>query len=82
MLLEALPPLADGRFAEVQARGNLGVAFPLRRPQHQLGTGDEGMRQGARSGQTLQLGLFVSCEGQGGLGAASEHAIAYPQIVT
>ena len=82
MLLEALPPLADRRFTEVQALGDLGVAFPLGRPQHQLGAGDEGMRQGARSGQTLQLGLFVSREGKGSLGAASDHATAYPQAVT
>ena len=81
MLQESLPPFADSRLTEVQAPGDLGVAFSLRGPQHQSGTGDEGMRQGAGRSQTLQLGLFVSREGQGSLGAAGDHAIAYPQTL-
>jgi hypothetical protein len=40
MLQETLPPLTDGRLAEVQTLGNLRVALPLPRPQHQLGSGD------------------------------------------
>jgi hypothetical protein len=71
---KALPPFANGSFSPMQAFRNLSVAFLLSGPQHQLGTGDQGVRQGARGGQTSQLGLFVSAQDNGGYGATGWHA--------
>src|SRR5271169_5304708 len=68
-----LPPLADGRISPVQAAGNLAVALPLRRPQHQPGTGHQGMGQAARSGQIAQLALLVGGQLERGFGASGDH---------
>lgn len=60
------------------------VALTLDRPQHQPGTGHQGMGQGARGSQASQLGLLVGSQGDGWLGAPSAHVRhAYPdQLLT
>jgi hypothetical protein len=62
------PPFAHGSVGPVQTAGNLAVALTLDRPQHQPGTGHQGMGQGARGGQASQLGLLVGSQGDGWLG--------------
>jgi hypothetical protein len=47
---------------------HLGVLVGGIGPQHQPGTGHQGMGQGARGGQASQLGLLVGSQGDGWLG--------------
>src|SRR5271157_4368095 len=56
---ETLSPLANRNLGPAQTLSNLGIALARGRPQHYFGAADEGMRQGPRSRETLQLGAFV-----------------------
>src|SRR6266404_8353535 len=55
ILQKTLPPFADGGFGPMKPRGDLGVALALGRPQHQLGAGDQGVRESAGASQASQL---------------------------
>jgi hypothetical protein len=79
VLDKPLSPLAHGGISPAQATGDLGVALPLSRPEHQFGTRYQSMGQGAGSGQAAQLRLFVRGKSEGRLGASRDHARSLSQ---
>src|SRR5271157_4328808 len=82
LLEETLSPLANRDLGPAQTLSNLGIALARGRPQHYFGAADEGMRQGPRSRETLQLGAFVHSQIEGGFGASGEHSAAYRRLDT
>lgn len=79
VLDEALPPLTDGGIGPAQTAGDLGVALPRRRSEHQFGTCYQGMRQSTGAGKTAKLSMLVCTQSQSGLGASCDHARSLSQ---